>query len=94
MHVALDVCDVSLTPLDVPRLVQFLFSFCEERNNITTCFPSSEISSYVWITVWLSPLLVVILSEATKRADSKLLDNEYSNRRFMFDTRLGCYSPR
>ena len=82
------------------RKPKFVWNFCgvhaagEGSRGGATCQPATEIPYGVWIIIALSPLLVGLLSEVTKRVDRRLLENEFDNRRFMFDTRLGCYSPK
>lgn len=44
--------------------------------------------------VCLSPLVVVVITETTKYLDRKEMADEFENRRFMFETKLGCYSPK
>ena len=49
----------------------------------------------LWLLLgFVGPLLVLLITEMTKRLDRKHLENEYEHRRFMYETKLGCYSPK
>ena len=58
------------------------------------CQSGSDMPTEFWFVVAFAPLVVVLFTEMTKHFDRKVLQNEFDNRRFMFDTRLGCYSPK